>query len=190
MKTLVFFGSARKKGNTKDLLDIFLEDLQGEIEIIDAYRTEVGGCIDCRYCWKQRGCSVQDDMQEIYPMIDSADNIVFATTLYFNNVPGPLKNIIDRCQVYWSSRRRGDREEISNKKAALLVVGGALAYNKQFKAIEIVLEGVLKDMKAEVLGHVYVPNTDRVSVLENKEIQKKAKQLAVKLNKGEKNKTK
>ncbi len=183
MRTLVFFGSARKNGNTKDLLNIFLEDLEGEVEIIDAYRTEVGGCIDCRYCWEQWGCSVQDDMQDIYSSIDSADNIVFASPLYFNNVPGPLKNIIDRCQVYWSSRRRGDRDDISNKKAALLVVGGAPSYNKQFKAIEIVLEGVLKDMKAEVIGHVYVPNTDEVSVLDNEEAEKKARDLAKQLNK-------
>ena len=183
MKTLVFFGSARKKGNTKDLLNIFLKDLNGEVEIIDAYRTEVGGCIDCRYCWEQRGCSVQDEMQDIYPLIDEADNIVFASPLYFNNVPGPLKNIIDRCQVYWSSRRRGDRDEISNKKAALLVVGGAPNYNKQFKAIEIVLEGVLKDMKAKVIGHLYVANTDEVSVLNNEKVKKKARDLAEKLNK-------
>lgn len=182
MKTLVFFGSARKNGNTKDLLNIFLEELKGEINIIDAYRTEVGGCIDCRYCWDQRGCSVQDEMQNIYPLIDSADNIVFASPLYFNNVPGPLKNIIDRCQVYWSSRRRGDRTQISNKKAALLVVGGAPKYNKQFKAIEIVLKGVLKDMKAEVIGHVYVPNTDKVPVIDNREAKNRARDLATKLN--------
>ena len=188
MKTLVFFGSARKKGNTKDLLNIFLEHLKGEVEVIDAYRTEVGGCIDCRYCWENRGCSVQDDMQSIYDKIDNADNIVFASPLYFNNVPGPLKNIIDRCQVYWASRRRKDRDEISDKKAALLVVGGAPSYNNQFLAMEIVLEGVLKDMKAEVIGHVYVPNSDKVPVLENEEAIQMAKTVAENLNKANKNK--
>ena len=186
MKTVVFFGSARENGNTKDLLNKFLEDLKGEVEIIDAYRNEVGGCIDCRYCWRHRGCSVQDNMQDIYPLIDGADNIVFATPIYFNNVPGPLKKIIDRCQVYWASRRRGDRNEISNKKAVLLIVGGAPSYNNQFKAIEIVLEGVLKDMKAKLIGNVYVPNTDQVPVLENKDAKRKAGDLALQLNKEKK----
>ena len=182
MKTLVFFGSARKNGNTKDLLNIFLEDLKGEVEIVDAYRTEVEGCIDCRYCWDNRGCSVQDEMQDIYTKIDNADNIIFATPLYFNNVPGPLKKIIDRCQVYWASRRREDRDEISKKTGAILVVGGAPSYNKQFKAIETVLEIVLKDMKAKIIGHVYVPNTDEVPVLGNEEAKKKARDLPIKFN--------
>lgn len=183
MKNLVFFGSARENGHTKDLMNIFLEQLDGQVNIIDAYRSKIKGCIDCRYCWENKGCSINDDMQSVYPLIDNTDNIIFASPLYFNNVPGPLKNIIDRCQVYWASRKREDRKKIKNKKAGLLLCGGAPAYNEQFLAAEIVLEGVLKDLKAEVLGHVYVSNTDQISIIKNDGVQKSAKILAEKLNK-------
>lgn len=182
MRTLIFFGSARKKGNTKDMLNLFLENLSGKVDVIDAYRTEVKGCIDCRYCWENRGCSIDDDMQNIYPLIDKADNIVFAHPLYFNSVPGPLKNIIDRCQVYWASRRRKDRAQILDKKGILLLCGGAPSYDNQFKAAEIVLEGVLKDMKADILGQIFVPNTDKVPVMQNEKAKKKINELTKRLN--------
>ena len=47
MKTLVIFGAARQKGHTKQMVDLFLEHLDGEKEIIDAYRTDVKPCMDC-----------------------------------------------------------------------------------------------------------------------------------------------
>lgn len=181
MKTLVFFGSARKNGHTKDLLNMVLNNLEGEVDIIDAYRSDISPCIDCKYCWESRGCSIDDYMQEVYPMIDKANNIIFASPLYFNNVPGPLKNIIDRCQVYWAARKRKDGIEIKDKKALLLICGGAPSYNKQFLAVELVLEGMLKDLNAEVVGNIYVPNTDKVPVAENEKVIKEANMLSTKL---------
>ena len=60
MKTLVIFGAARQKGHTKQMVDLFLEHLDGEKEIIDAYRTDVKPCMDCRYCWKTKACAIKD----------------------------------------------------------------------------------------------------------------------------------
>lgn len=54
MKTLVIMGAARKNGHTRQMVDLFLEHLDGEKEIVDAYRTEVQPCMDCRFCWKKR----------------------------------------------------------------------------------------------------------------------------------------
>ncbi|MCF8000614.1 MAG: flavodoxin family protein [Halanaerobiales bacterium] len=181
MKTLVFFGSARKKGHTKDLLNMVTEKLKGEVEVIDAYRSDISPCIDCKYCWGNRGCSINDYMQKVYPKIDEADNIIFASPLYFNNVPGPLKNIIDRCQVYWAAKRRSEEKDIKEKNALLLICGGAPSYNNQFLAVELVLKGMLKDLNAEIVGNIYVPNTDQVSVKENKKVLKKASKLSSKL---------
>ena len=182
LKTVVFFGSARKKGHTKKLLNSFLTDLEGDVEIIDAYRTDISPCIDCRYCWENRGCSIDDKMQDIYPIIDEADNIVFATPVYFSNMPGPLKNIIDRCQVYWASCLRGDEFEEGSKKGVILLCGGAPHFKKQFTAAEIVLKGLFGDLGTELIGKVYVSNTDQKPVKENESAQEKAGKLAHKLN--------
>ncbi|MFW6312128.1 MAG: flavodoxin family protein, partial [Nanoarchaeota archaeon] len=98
------------------MLDFFIEELSGDIEVINAYEENISPCIDCRYCWKNRGCSIKDNMQDIYNKIDEADNIIIASPVYFHTVPGPLKIIIDRCQVYWAGVLRGDKLEVGSKK--------------------------------------------------------------------------
>ena len=183
MNTLVFFGSARMKGNTKTLLDIFVDNIKGKVEVVDAYRSNVSGCIDCRFCWEERGCSIEDDMQEIYKKIDNADNIVFASPLYFNNVPGPLKNIIDRMQVYWAERVRNQSFKLKEKNSVFLICGGAPKYENQFLSIELVLNGVIKDLNADnLIGKIYVSNTDKKPIENNKDIILKTKNIAEKIN--------
>lgn len=182
MKTLVLFGSAREDGHTKALLNVFLEELEGEVEIIDAYRTSVAPCKDCRYCWKKRGCSIKDGMQEIYKKVDEADNIILAAPMYFHTVPGPMKVLLDRFQVYWASFVRKDHPDKNIKKGAILMVGGAPAFKNQFLAGEIVLKGLLGDFAAECLGVISFPDTDRQTVYENEELKAKARELARKIN--------
>jgi len=182
MKTLIFFGSARKEGNTKEMINIFINELKGEVEIIDAYRTEVAPCKDCRYCYHKRECSIKDDMQDIYKKVDEADNIVIASPMYFYNVPGPLKNIIDRFQLYWAGILRKDHPEVGIKKGAILMCGGCRPFKNQFVAGEIVLKAVLKDLSAECLGVVMSSHTDKFPVSENEEVKNQIRDLAKKMN--------
>lgn len=178
MKTLVIFGSARLNGNSKALLNAFLEGTEGDVEIIDAYRTQVQPCKDCRYCWHKRECSINDSMQGIYKKIDEADNIVLVAPMYFNNVPGPMKVLIDRFQVYWAGNLRKDKPEKNIRKGAILMVGGAPAFENQFLAGEIVLKSLLNDFSAECKGIITCPDTDKFPVSENEIIKTKARELA------------
>lgn len=182
MKTLVLFGSAREKGNTKELLNTFLSELEGEIEVIDAYKTKVQPCKDCRYCWNKRGCSINDGMQEIYRKVDEADNIILASPIYFHSVPGPMKIIIDRFQVYWASCLRKDHPEKNTKKGVILMVGGAPAFEEQFTAGEAVLKTLLKDFAADCIGVIAYPSTDKNPVSNNEVLKNEARNLALKLN--------
>ncbi len=185
MKTLVLFGAARKNGNTRALLDAFLEEATGQVDIIDAYRTkDVSPCIDCRFCWKKRECSIKDGMQEIYRLVDEADRFVLAAPLYFHSVPGPMKSIIDRFQMYWAGTIRKDRPSKPTRKGAILLCGGAPSFPNQFTAGELVLKGVLNDLSATCVGMVTVPQTDKFPVSENNAIQDEARKLARELYKG------
>lgn len=181
MKTLVLFGSARENGNTKALLNALLEGLDGEIKVIDAYRTSVEPCKDCRYCWHTRGCSIKDDMQEIYKMVDEADNIVLASPVYFHSVPGPMKILIDRFQVYWAGHLRKDHPSKNIKKGIILMVGGAPSFEDQFSAGEAVLKTLLNDFAAECVGVINYPDTDKNPVYDNEKIRIEARNLAERL---------
>ena len=182
MKTLVFFGAAREKGHTRAMVDLFLEHLDGEKEIIDAYRTDVAPCKDCRYCWHKKGCSIKDGMQDIYQKIEEADNLVFASPMYFHSITGRLKTLIDRLQVYWAGHVRNDMPEQPQHKAAILMVGGAPSFENQFLGGELVLKNLCNDLSAECLGEVCLANSDVDSLETKPEIAQQIIALAEKMN--------
>lgn len=182
MKTLVFFGSAREKGHTRAMLDLFLRHLDGEKEIIDAYHTEVSPCKDCRYCWNKKGCSIMDGMQEIYQKIEEADNIIFASPMYFHSISGQLKTMIDRLQLYWAGEVRGDKREEILRKGVILMTGGAPSFEKQFLGGQLVLHNLLHDLSTELLGEICFPNTDVDSLDTRNDIAGQIMELAKKMN--------
>ncbi len=184
MNTLIFFGSPRKNGHTHQMLEVLAEHLEGNVEIIDAYRTKnVSPCMDCRHCWKVNKCAIQDGMQEIYEKVEAADTIVIATPMYFHSIPGPLKIILDRLQLYWSGHVvRKDLPKESFRKGALLMTGGAPAFDGQFDAGEFVLNGILQDLNAECAGVVSMPNTDHDSLETRPDLKEQILALAEQLN--------
>ncbi len=101
MKTLIFIGTPRKNGDTMALVNEFTNQLEGEYKIIDAYDCDIQPCIDCRYCWKNDGCCLNDEMQEVYKYIQECDNILIASPLYFSQLTGQLLAITSRLQTYF-----------------------------------------------------------------------------------------
>ena len=132
MKTLILTGSPRKKGHTAELTEYLAARLDGEVEILSLdHRTDIMPCRDCRYCFTHRACCIQDPMQEIYQKLDEADRILFAAPVYFYNIPGSMKAVLDRLQVCWAAAVRGDRPS-ADKKGGIILVGGAPESPRQF----------------------------------------------------------
>lgn len=102
MKVLAINSSPRMgRGNTALILNPFLEGMKGagaEVELFYTRKLNINPCTGELNCWlKTPGkCYQNDDMSILYPKIDAADVIVFATPLYVDGVTGPMKNLIDR----------------------------------------------------------------------------------------------
>lgn len=135
MKTLILNGSPRINGDTKSLLKIFCDKMKGEYIIVDAYRDNISPCVDCRYCWKNRGCAIDDAMQEIYDYIQECDNILIASPIYFSELTGKLLDVGSRLQTYFCGRffRKEEPIEKSKKGAVILVGGGDGRINKPYE---------------------------------------------------------
>lgn len=88
MRTLIFNGSPRKNGGTSKLVKELKDHISGEVDVIDSYRTDISPCVDCRYCWTNDQCSINDEMQTVYRLIDEADNIIIASPIYFGELTG------------------------------------------------------------------------------------------------------
>lgn len=181
MKTLVLFGSPRKNGQTAKMLEVLLEKISGEVEIIDAYKTEIAPCKDCRLCWKHNKCSIKDNFNEIYEKAIEADNIIVASPIYYFSLPAPLKTIIDRFQIHWARLKRNDDSEIKSKKCVMLLVGGANGSETQFLGAELILNCLFKELNGEYIEKVTFKNSDNQLVEDNPEIIEKLYKIAAEL---------
>lgn len=125
MKTLILNGSPRIDGDTNSLIKKIIEKNIGEYRIVDAYRCNISPCFDCRYCWRNNGCSINDEMQNVYKYIQECDNILIASPLYFSELTGKLLDVGSRLQTYFCTRFFRKEEPImKSKKGAVILVGG------------------------------------------------------------------
>jgi multimeric flavodoxin WrbA len=121
---LVLFGSPHKNGFTAKLLNDFLVPIESaaEIQVIDAYKSNIGPCTACDACTRAETCS-QRDFDAIDALIRRADVIVVATPVYSLSFPSPLKAIVDRTQRYFSARfSLGVNPPVAKHKTAVLLV--------------------------------------------------------------------
>ena len=98
-------------------------------------------------------------MDEVYQLLEEADNVVLASPMYFHSVTGKFKSLIDRFQVYWAGHVRNDMPEKPLRKGAILMVGGAPSFPNQFLGGELVMKNLLNDLSTECLGEVCLPNS-------------------------------
>lgn len=126
-KTLILNGSPREKGNTVSLIDRIAGKIAGEYRVVDTYRCDISPCLDCRYCWENNGCAINDEMQEIYQYIQECDNILIASPLYFLELTGRLLDVGSRLQTFFCARFfRKEKPIIKSKKGAIILVGGGM----------------------------------------------------------------
>ena len=160
MKVLGIYGSPRKGGNTDQLLDKTLQGAQSagtEISSIYARDLNISGCLECGGCDKSGKCVVNDDMQDVYPLLEEANVIFLASPIFFYGVTAQIKALIDRSQANWSKRMpektpKG-RKKHYRGKGYLIAVGatrgehlfeGAISTTKYFyDALDMSYEGGL-----------------------------------------------
>lgn len=109
MKRLFICGSVRPHGKSAHLADALADralalDEGTEVAVFSlADDVEVEPCLACDYCALGEGCIIEDDMQELYELLDAADALAIVSPLYFAGPPAQLKAVLDRLQRYFRS---------------------------------------------------------------------------------------
>lgn len=176
-KVLAIMGSPRKNKNTDKALDYLLEGIsKNDVEINKIYLgdLDIKHCTGCDYCSLKPGCVKKDDMQEIYKHIDSSDVIILGAPVYFNSVNGMVKNLIDRCQMYWSLKYSlgGNYKRGEDRIGLFLSVGGAPYSHDQFLGTLPVMDYFFKAINAEYKGNYFISKTDTLPVSERDDVRK------------------
>lgn len=108
MKILGLIGSPRKGGNTDLVIDQILKGAETK-----GYTTEkvylkkyIAVCNDCRECKTGNfECTVDDDMQQIYPKMAEADVFVFGTPVYWYGPTAIMKMLLDRMRPFVGNKK-------------------------------------------------------------------------------------
>ena len=96
---LILSTSPRKGGNSDTLADEFTRgarDAGHDAEKISLAGQIIGFCRGCLACQKTERCIIQDDVNAIVQKMLSADVLVFATPIYFYEMSGQMKTLLDR----------------------------------------------------------------------------------------------
>lgn len=102
MKVLAVSGSARKNGNTAQLVHRVFEELEKEgikTELIQLAGKKLRGCTACYQCFEKKNnrCSVvEDEMNDFIEKMVGADGIILASPTYFADISSEMKALIDR----------------------------------------------------------------------------------------------
>ncbi len=180
MKTLIFNGSPRVKGETMKLVDAFCQEMDGEeIKIVHAYKGDIRPCIDCRWCFKNHGCAIKDEMQEIYDYLKECDHILIASPVYFEELTGSLLAVLSRLQTYFSAKYIRKEEPLPKKKTGgIILCAGSIGPREK---AESTASMILQLLNCESMGTVYAGKTDKFPVQDRPEIFDQVRDLARKL---------
>lgn len=183
MKTLIINGSPRKKGDSMTLVNEIIKYLDGEVSIVNTYYDNISGCLDCRYCWKNDGCSINDDMQSIYKLIEEVDNVILSSPIYFSEMTGSVLNFASRLQTYYAARcKRKDKNfKLKKKNGVLVVSAGGDKMNLKARTYET-SEIIFHHMNVKSIGIISTLNTDEISGANDAKALEECKKVALQLN--------
>lgn len=110
MKNVLIISSSLRNGsNSEALADEFCRgaaDAGNKVEKITLRDKEIHFCRGCLACQKTQKCVIADDAQAIVAKMHDADVIAFATPIYYYEMSGQLKTLLDRANPLYPSDYR------------------------------------------------------------------------------------
>jgi len=108
-KILIISTSPRVNSNSHLLAEEFARgarEADNEVEIICLRDKKIGYCQGCLACQKTGKCVIHDDAPEVTAKMHDADVIVWATPIYYYEMSGQMKTMIDRANPLYGSDYR------------------------------------------------------------------------------------
>jgi multimeric flavodoxin WrbA len=105
MKKIVIISTSLRPGsNSNALAEQFAEGAKvagNEVEFISLRGKEIKFCIGCLSCQKTGACVFKDDVPAIMDSVLNADVVCWATPIYYYEMSGQMKTLIDRMNAMY-----------------------------------------------------------------------------------------
>ena len=163
MKKVIVISTSLRRGSNSDMLaDKFVEGAKAvgnEVEKISLVGKEIQFCKGCLGCQKLGKCVIKDDVNDIMAKVMEADVVCWATPIYYYEMSGQMKTLIDRMNamyeqdykfrdVYLLTTAAEDEEE-TPKRAEIGLTGWIDCYPKSHLAGTLFCGGVNEPREIE-----------------------------------------
>lgn len=105
-KIVVLSTSLRSNSNSEKLAEAFADGAEAAGHVVERIRLagkKIQFCIGCLACQKTGKCVLADDVQAITDKVREADVVVFATPIYYYEMSGQMKTLIDRMNALYAA---------------------------------------------------------------------------------------
>lgn len=105
-KILVISTSLRANSNSNMLAEAFIEGAREaghEVEKVSLKDKNIGFCKGCLACQKTGSCVIRDDAGSIVEKMLHSDVLVFATPIYYYEMSGQMKTLLDRANPLYTA---------------------------------------------------------------------------------------
>ena len=166
-KVLVLSTSPRKDGNSEILADAFMKganEAGHETKKVVLYDKKLEFCRGCLACQTTEKCVIHDDAKRIVAQMKQADVLVFATPIYFYEMSGQMKTLLDRTNPLFPTEyafrdiyllaTSADEEQTSMDGAVKGLEGWVSCFEKAHLAG--VVRGTGADKKREIEEHLEI----------------------------------
>lgn len=103
---VVISSTLRNNGNSEILAQEFAKGAEAgghNVDFITLKDKEIKFCKGCMACQKLGHCVIKDDSNEIVEKMKNADVIAFASPIYYYEMAGQLKTLLDRGNSLYTS---------------------------------------------------------------------------------------
>lgn len=122
MKVTILSGTPRENGYTSEVIKNLIPGLESvgcDVNVVTLFDKEISGCSNCGVC-EQEGndgeCAIDDDMDDIYPIIKESELLIIASPIYMWQFTACTKAFLERLHCMYDS--------MSGKKVALVMTMG------------------------------------------------------------------
>jgi multimeric flavodoxin WrbA len=182
-KILVLLGSPRKKGNSAILADQITKgakSARAKVESIYLHGMTIAPCKACFACQKKgsKGCSIRDDMQDIYAKLIEADAWVIASPVYWFTMSAQTKIFMDRCFALPAYQKD---PFIGKRVAVAMTYGGEDPFDSGCINALRTFQDAFGYIESQIVGMVYGSAMDAGEIRGNQKVMEEAFDLGKKL---------
>ena len=168
-KVIGLLGSPLSDGNTAKLLDRALkgaEDAGCTVEKIEIASLDFQACMEMLFCKDHDTCIMDDDMQQLYPKFKDMDALIIATPVMTMGIPGKLKSMMDRFQVFFMAKYMRKKSFISKerrvKRKGLFICISGMKIPEVFVGVKLTVRAFFDIIDCQYTDELLINDMDTI----------------------------